>query len=293
MSVAALVDELPGHGTEGGPERARAGRGRTRRRRRPRLEAGRGAGAAPGRSRGRTWEDILAGFARRARLRADALDARAAHPPRTRDEQHLHESGPPRTVAHDSHDAARPSRFRRSGRTLPRQGEPTSPGAFASFPAIHSGFPAAPSFNEFAVRVRGGSAARVCEALEADGIIAGYDLGRTDRGVRQSPPRRGHGKAPARRSRPLRPGARTRPARLTTGAISSRLRDTRGTGSETNPLLTNERSVRRAKSTPSTMPNERASFVPSAASPRSVMPHGAPSTSAPSPPAEPTPQKRS
>ena len=41
-------------------------------------------------------------------------------------------------------------------------------------------FPAAPSFNEFAVRVRGGSAARVCETLESDGIIAGYDLGRTD-----------------------------------------------------------------------------------------------------------------
>jgi glycine dehydrogenase subunit 1 len=41
-------------------------------------------------------------------------------------------------------------------------------------------YPGAPSFNEFTVRVRGGSAARVCEKLEGDGIIAGYDLGRTD-----------------------------------------------------------------------------------------------------------------
>jgi glycine dehydrogenase subunit 1 len=41
-------------------------------------------------------------------------------------------------------------------------------------------FPGAPSFNEFTVSVRGGSAARVCEKLEADGIVAGYDLGRTD-----------------------------------------------------------------------------------------------------------------
>jgi glycine dehydrogenase subunit 1 len=41
-------------------------------------------------------------------------------------------------------------------------------------------FAGAPSFNEFCVRVRGGSAARVCEKLESDGIIAGYDLGRAD-----------------------------------------------------------------------------------------------------------------
>ncbi|MBX3182171.1 MAG: aminomethyl-transferring glycine dehydrogenase subunit GcvPA [Polyangiaceae bacterium] len=41
-------------------------------------------------------------------------------------------------------------------------------------------FSEAPFFNEFAVRVRGGSAAKVCRALEAEGIIAGYDLGRSD-----------------------------------------------------------------------------------------------------------------
>lgn len=42
----------------------------------------------------------------------------------------------------------------------------------------------APFFNEFAVRVRGGSAARVCDELEKHGVIAGLDLGRVDPGRR-------------------------------------------------------------------------------------------------------------
>jgi glycine dehydrogenase subunit 1 len=42
------------------------------------------------------------------------------------------------------------------------------------------GFDAAPFFNEFAVRVRGASAARACEAAERQGIIAGFDLGRVE-----------------------------------------------------------------------------------------------------------------
>jgi glycine dehydrogenase subunit 1 len=37
-----------------------------------------------------------------------------------------------------------------------------------------------PTFNEFAVRVRGGSAARVVDALEPKGFLAGLDLGRMD-----------------------------------------------------------------------------------------------------------------
>jgi len=41
-------------------------------------------------------------------------------------------------------------------------------------------FAAAPFFNELAIRVRGGDAAAVCRKLEAQGIIAGYDLGRQD-----------------------------------------------------------------------------------------------------------------
>jgi len=43
-----------------------------------------------------------------------------------------------------------------------------------------AGFEEAPYFNEFAVKVRGGNAARVVEQLEGKGIVAGYDLGRVD-----------------------------------------------------------------------------------------------------------------
>jgi glycine dehydrogenase subunit 1 len=42
------------------------------------------------------------------------------------------------------------------------------------------GFEDAPFFNEFAIKVRGGNAARVVEQLESAGIIGGYDLGRAD-----------------------------------------------------------------------------------------------------------------
>ena len=49
-----------------------------------------------------------------------------------------------------------------------------------ALPGYHSGFAAAPFFNEFAVRVRGGSAAAVCRKLEQHGLIAGFDLGRVD-----------------------------------------------------------------------------------------------------------------
>jgi glycine dehydrogenase subunit 1 len=41
-------------------------------------------------------------------------------------------------------------------------------------------YPSAPTFNEFAVRVRGGSAARVVDALEPKGFLAGFDLGRVE-----------------------------------------------------------------------------------------------------------------
>ena len=39
-------------------------------------------------------------------------------------------------------------------------------------------YPRIPTFNEFAVRVRGGNAARVVAALEPQGFLAGFDLGR-------------------------------------------------------------------------------------------------------------------
>jgi len=47
-------------------------------------------------------------------------------------------------------------------------------------PGYAAAFEPAPFFNEFAVRVRGGSASRACEAAERQGIIAGFDLGRAD-----------------------------------------------------------------------------------------------------------------
>ncbi len=47
-------------------------------------------------------------------------------------------------------------------------------------PGYQPAFADAPYFNEFALKVRGGSAQQVCEKLEQQGIIAGYDMGRSD-----------------------------------------------------------------------------------------------------------------
>jgi glycine dehydrogenase subunit 1 len=49
-----------------------------------------------------------------------------------------------------------------------------------ALPGYARGFAPAPFFNEFTVRVRGGSAAAVCRKLEQHGLIAGFDLGRVD-----------------------------------------------------------------------------------------------------------------
>jgi glycine dehydrogenase subunit 1 len=51
-----------------------------------------------------------------------------------------------------------------------------------ALPGYSAAYASAPFFNEFTVRVRGGSAAAVCTKLEAEGIIAGLDLGRVDGG---------------------------------------------------------------------------------------------------------------
>jgi glycine dehydrogenase subunit 1 len=48
-------------------------------------------------------------------------------------------------------------------------------------PGYSAAFADAPFFNEFAVKVRGGSAQQVCQKLEPQGIIAGYDMARSDR----------------------------------------------------------------------------------------------------------------
>ena len=52
--------------------------------------------------------------------------------------------------------------------------------AILALPGYARGFVEAPYFNEFAVKVRGGNAANVVERLEAEHIVAGYDLGRAD-----------------------------------------------------------------------------------------------------------------
>lgn len=51
-------------------------------------------------------------------------------------------------------------------------------GRLASLPGFSPRFDEAPYFNEFTLRVPGGSAASVCARLEQQGIIAGLDLGR-------------------------------------------------------------------------------------------------------------------
>jgi len=53
-------------------------------------------------------------------------------------------------------------------------------GRILSLAGYSPAFGDAPFFNEFTVRVRGGSAARVCADLEKKSIIAGLDLGRFD-----------------------------------------------------------------------------------------------------------------
>src|SRR6185503_1091287 len=52
--------------------------------------------------------------------------------------------------------------------------------AILSLDKFAPGFADAPFFNEFAVKVRGSSAAAACSKLEHDGIIAGFDLGRVN-----------------------------------------------------------------------------------------------------------------
>jgi glycine dehydrogenase subunit 1 len=52
--------------------------------------------------------------------------------------------------------------------------------AIVKLPGFSATFDAAPFFNEFTVKVRGGSASKVCAVLEKQDIIAGLDLGRVD-----------------------------------------------------------------------------------------------------------------
>ncbi len=97
---------------------------------------------------------------RAARLRADAVDARAAHPPREGDEQHLHQFRPVRARLLDPSDAARrsgPAPARRASITPTRS---ISPSGSARSPA--SACSTTRFFNEFTIRTprAGGGAGR-------------------------------------------------------------------------------------------------------------------------------------
>jgi glycine dehydrogenase subunit 1 len=53
-------------------------------------------------------------------------------------------------------------------------------GKIAGLPGYSLVYRTTPTFNEFAVRVRGGDATRVVDALEPHGFLAGFDMGRVD-----------------------------------------------------------------------------------------------------------------
>ena len=110
-----------------------------------------------------------------ARLRAHARDARAAHPPRARDVEHLHQPGPDRAGGHRLPEPARQAGAAPPG-AASTSSAPTAPPS-ASAPAGAGGRRfAAPFFNEFAVRGR--DAAAALERAQAAGVLAGVPLGR-------------------------------------------------------------------------------------------------------------------
>ncbi len=84
------------------------------------------------------------GQGRQARLRAHARHARAAHPPREGDLQHLHQPGPHRPGLHDPPEPPRPERLRRAGRLNLAKAE-YAKGLLTKIPASRSPSRARPS----------------------------------------------------------------------------------------------------------------------------------------------------
>ena len=105
---------------------------------------------------------------RPARLRADALDARAAHPPREGDQQHLHQLRPVRARLHHPPVAARRGgpHAARASSTTPRPSR--SPSALAGDQGRRSCSTTA-FFNEFTLRAAEARRADVVEALAERG----------------------------------------------------------------------------------------------------------------------------
>ena len=91
-----------------------------------------------------------------ARLRADALDPRAAHPPRQGDLEHLHQFRPLLPRLHHPHDASRRDRPSPPGRAQSRERGASWRNRFREVPGVtvlNDSF-----FNEFTIRVPGDAA---------------------------------------------------------------------------------------------------------------------------------------
>ena len=119
---------------------------------------------------------------RAARVRADAADARAAHPPREGDPQHLHRPSPERAGGDHPPELARQTWLRRVGRAAraPHRLHARDRLAVAvkGVELLHE----APAVREFAVGIEtpaGASGVKeVLDRCAAEGVAAGYPLGR-------------------------------------------------------------------------------------------------------------------
>ncbi len=104
-----------------------------------------------------------------ARLGADAVDARAAHPPREGDEQHLHQFRAVRARLHDPSGAARRGRARPGSRGSTMPPPCASPSGSSACRACGSSTAASSTNSPCACRA---PAAPVVEALAEKGVLA-------------------------------------------------------------------------------------------------------------------------
>ena len=118
----------------------------------------------------------------RARLRAHAADARAAHPAREGDLEHHHQPDPARAGRARAPVAARPAGAARDGgdlhgarRATRRSGSPSAGSSSRS--------PSGTTFKEFAVRVGRRDAEAIRAARGRTGVNPGYPLGRDYAGL--------------------------------------------------------------------------------------------------------------
>ena len=132
--------------------------------------------------------------------------ARAAHPPREGDEQHLHEPGAVRPAGDGVPDGPRPAGAEGDGRAVPAEGPlrgrrswPRSPGVSLRFDR--------PFFKEFTLQVPGDVPALLARLREPTGYLAGLPLGRWYPGLTDGADRGGDGEADEGRDRRTGGGA--------------------------------------------------------------------------------------